>query len=128
MQPSGNNLVLKKTIEQCGLPILLFLLNHLNLHLRFLLSLIGELILRDKYNYIVWQTFIVTKYDWNLGEEINDNNKNYNDISNFNNTEINNNKNNNDNSTFNNTEINTNNTIIYNNDDDSIGLGEIMDP
>jgi len=89
LQPSGNNLVLKKTIEQCGLPILLFLLNHLNLHLRFLLSLIGELILRDKYNYIVWQTFIVTKYDGNLGD---DNNENNNDISNFNNTEINNHK------------------------------------
>jgi len=24
LQPSGNNLVLKKTIEQCGLPILFF--------------------------------------------------------------------------------------------------------
>ena len=89
LQPSGNNLVLKKTIEQCGLPILLFLLNHLNLHLRFLLSLIGELILRDKYNYIVWQTFIVTKYDGNLGD---DNNENNNDINNFNNIEINNHK------------------------------------
>jgi hypothetical protein len=95
------------------------------------LSPIGELILRDKHNYIVWQTinpFIITKYDGNLAEDINDNNENNNDISNFNNTDINNNKNNNDNSTFNNTEINNNNVIIDNNDDDSIGLGEIIDP